>query len=47
MPKTAKAPKHPREMTTEEAIHHLFHPKVIQHVKNQKDAEKKPRQKKA
>jgi hypothetical protein len=47
MSKTAKAPKHPREMNTEEAVHHLFHPKVIQHVKNQKDATKQPRLKKA
>jgi len=47
MPKTAKAPKHPREMTTEEAVNHLFHPKVVKHLKNQKDAVHKPRQKKS
>jgi hypothetical protein len=31
MPK--KKPKHPREMTTHEAMRHLFHPHVIEHVK--------------
>jgi hypothetical protein len=25
--------KHPRDMTNEEAIRHLFHPKVVKHVK--------------
>ena len=25
--------KHPRDMTTDEAIRHLFHPKVVKHVK--------------
>ena len=29
--------KHPREMTTDEAVKHLFHPKVVQHLKNEKD----------
>jgi hypothetical protein len=24
-------------MTTEEAVAHLFHPKVIEHIKNDKD----------
>jgi hypothetical protein len=28
----AKA-KHPREMTNEEALKHLFHPEVVKHVK--------------
>jgi hypothetical protein len=27
------AKKHPRDMTNEEAIRHLFHPKVVEHVK--------------
>jgi hypothetical protein len=31
--------KHPKDMTTEEAIKHLFHPKVVEHVK--KHVEKK------
>lgn len=26
--------KHPRDMTNDEAIKHLFHPKVVEHVKN-------------
>jgi len=39
--------KHPREMTTEEAVNHLFHPKVVEHLKNEKDAAKKPLLKKA
>ena len=25
--------KHPRDMTNEEAIRHLFHPRVVKHVK--------------
>ena len=29
----AKPKKHPRDMTTEEAIKHLFPAKVVQHVK--------------
>jgi hypothetical protein len=29
----AKKPKHPKQMTTEEAAKHLFHPQVVQHVK--------------
>jgi hypothetical protein len=28
-----KKPKHPREMTTEEAVKHLFHPEVLKHLK--------------
>ncbi len=35
-------------MTTEEAISHLFHPKVIEHVKKEKEQEqprKHPRKK--
>jgi hypothetical protein len=40
--------KHPRHMTTEEAIAHLFHPKVVEHVKKEKEQEqirKRPRKK--
>jgi hypothetical protein len=29
----AKPKKHPKDMTTEEAIKHLFHPKVVKHLK--------------
>jgi len=32
---TKKAAKHPKRMTTEEAITHLFHPKVVAHAKAQ------------
>jgi hypothetical protein len=42
MAKSPKVAKHPREMTTEEAVSHLFHPKVIQHLKNVKDGAKQP-----
>jgi hypothetical protein len=31
MPKPLK--KHPKDMTTDEALHHIFHPKVVKHVK--------------
>jgi hypothetical protein len=37
MAKSLKVAKHPREMTTEEAVSHLFHPKVVEHLKNVKD----------
>ena len=30
-----KPKKHPREMTTEEAIKYLFHPKVVRHLKKE------------
>jgi hypothetical protein len=40
-------PKHPQHMTTEEAVTHLFHPKVVEHLKNQMDVPRKPRLKKA
>jgi len=43
-------PKHPRNMTTEEAVKHLFHsdvPATLERLKNQKDAVKKPSLKKA
>ena len=28
-----KKEKHPKDMTTDEAVKHLFHPKVVKHVK--------------
>jgi len=28
-----KKVKHPKDMTTEEAVKHLFHPKVVNHLK--------------
>jgi len=46
MAKSPKVAKHPREMTTEEAVNHLFHPKVVKHLKNVKDAAEKPPRKK-
>jgi hypothetical protein len=33
--KDSKTPKHPKDMTTEEAVKHLFHPKVVKHLKKQ------------
>ena len=33
MSKPLKKSKHPKDMTTEEALHHIFHPKVVKHVK--------------
>jgi len=42
MAKSPKVVKHPRDMTTEEAVAHLFHPKVVQHLKNVKDTKLKP-----
>ncbi len=41
MPTSKNQPKkHPRKMTTSEAVEHLFHPKVVKHLKNKID--KKP-----
>ena len=45
MPKASTQFKHPRHMTTEEAVNHLFHPKVVEHIKKEKDAEPKPKKK--
>ena len=39
-----KKEKHPKDMTTEETVKHLFHPKVVEHVKQH--AEKKGPKKK-
>jgi hypothetical protein len=30
---TKKKQKHPKNMTTDEAVKHLFHPKVVKHLK--------------
>ena len=32
MPKSPK--KHPKDMTTDEALKHIFNPKVVEHVKS-------------
>jgi hypothetical protein len=29
----AKKKKHPKDMTSDELLKHLFHPKVVKHVK--------------
>jgi len=42
MGKVLKLAKRPREMNTEEAMNHLFHPKVVEHLKNVKDTKIKP-----
>jgi hypothetical protein len=34
-PKKKVLKKHPKEMTTEEAIRHVFHPKIVKHLKIQ------------
>ena len=31
----AKPKKHPKDMTTEEAVKHLFHPKAVKHLKKE------------
>jgi hypothetical protein len=36
-----KKEKHPKDMTTEEAVKHLFHPKVVKHLKETAQKEKK------
>jgi hypothetical protein len=40
MAKSLKVEKHPREMNTEEAVTHLFHPKVVEHLKIVRDGAK-------
>jgi hypothetical protein len=27
--------KHPKDMTTDEALKHLFHPKIVKHLRSQ------------
>jgi hypothetical protein len=46
MSESLNTPKHPREMTTEEAVSNLFHPEVVEHLKTVKDTKPKPRLKK-
>ena len=36
-----KKPKHPKDMTSDELMKHLFHPKVVKHVKKVADDKKK------
>jgi len=35
MSNAPKPAKHPRKMKTHEALRHLFHPDVVQHVKKE------------
>jgi hypothetical protein len=46
MPKPSTSFKHPRHMTTEEAVSHLFHPKVIEQIKKEKEQQPKKRPRK-
>jgi hypothetical protein len=39
--KKKKSEKHPKDMTTEEAANHLFHPKLVEHLKKQTKKEGK------
>jgi hypothetical protein len=32
-PKKRGPKKHPKDMTTDEAIRHVFHPKIVKHLK--------------
>jgi hypothetical protein len=32
-PKKTKSKKHPKDMTTDEAIKHIFHPEIVKHLK--------------
>jgi hypothetical protein len=44
-----KKKKHPKEMTNDELLAHVFHPKVVRHVKRhiaKLDSEKEKRSKK-
>jgi hypothetical protein len=34
-PRKKRLKKHPKEMTTEEAIRHVFHPKIVKHLKRE------------
>ena len=43
--KTPQTPKHPTEMTTDEAIRHLFHPKVVEHAKRHAREAERPKRK--
>lgn len=47
MPTSKNKPsKHPRKMTTDEAVKHLFHPEVVEHFKDQTDKKATKQQKK-
>jgi hypothetical protein len=42
-----KKKKHPRHMTSDELMKHLFHPKVVKHIKKVAADAKKKRTRKA
>ena len=46
MAKAPKSKKHPKDMTTEEAINHVFHPKIVKHLKIKVEELNKPSVKK-
>jgi hypothetical protein len=33
-PKKSKSKKHPKDMTSDEAIRHVFHPEIVKHLKS-------------
>ena len=41
-----KKSKHPKNMTSDELMKHLFHPKVVKHIKEAAKTSAKPRMKK-
>jgi hypothetical protein len=46
----AKSPipaKHPRDMTTDEALNHIFHPKIVKHIKEIVAKSHEPKEKKS
>jgi hypothetical protein len=42
MAKAPKSKKHPKDMTTEEAINHVFHPKIVKTLKEHVDRLNQP-----
>lgn len=42
-----KSKKHPMEMTDEEALQHLFHPKIVTAVRQHLEEQAKPKPKRA
>jgi hypothetical protein len=40
MAESPKTPKHPKKMKTHEAVRHLFHPDVVQHIEKEAHKEK-------
>jgi hypothetical protein len=42
MTKAPKSKKHPKDMTSDEAINHVFHPKIVNHLKTKVEELNKP-----